>query len=190
VSAELSADQCYAAPGDEATLVQAAQADPAAFAALYARYYTRVFRYLRARTAGTEEAADLTQQVFLQVLDALPRYQERGLPFAAWLFRIAANAATDAHRRRRPSIGWHVLSGELPGDDGDPERAALQQERLERLRALVARLDETQRELLALRFAAGLSAREIAAVAGKREGAVKRRLTRIIQRLREQYGDA
>jgi RNA polymerase sigma-70 factor (ECF subfamily) len=177
-----------AAQADEAASVRAAQSDPAAFAPLYVRYHARVYRYLLARTASTEEAADLTQQVFVQAMDALPRYRERGLPFAAWLFRIARNTAVSAQRQRRPTLNlefvpeaWRATTAD------DPEQAALRQERLDYLRELLAALNADERELLALRFAGGLSAREIAPLVGKREATVKRRLTRIIQRLRERY---
>lgn len=176
---------------DDAAVVRAAQRDPAAFAPLYVRYHPRVYRYLRLRTATGEEAADLTQQVFLQALDALPGYRERGLPFAAWLFRIARNVATDAHRRRRPALDWDLLPERLHAtSDDDPEAALLGRERVERLRGKLATLDSDKRELLGLRFAAGLSSREIAPVVGKSEAAVKKQLTRIIQQLREQYRDA
>lgn len=77
------------------------QAQPAAFAMLYHRYFERIHAYLRSRTGDAEDAADLTQQVFLQALDALPRYRHGRVPFAAWLFRIAHNVAIDHHRRRR-----------------------------------------------------------------------------------------
>ncbi|HET7037020.1 MAG TPA: sigma-70 family RNA polymerase sigma factor, partial [Thermomicrobiaceae bacterium] len=82
-----------AAAEEEAALVAAAKVDGAAFAALYRRHRGPIYRYLRARTRCDEDAADLTQQVFLKAFEALPRYQERGLPFAAWLFRLARNAA-------------------------------------------------------------------------------------------------
>ncbi len=74
---------------DDQALVRAAQADVAQFNALYHLYVERVHRYMLARTHNAEDAADLTQQVFLQALDALPRYRDRGVPFAAWVFRIA-----------------------------------------------------------------------------------------------------
>jgi RNA polymerase sigma-70 factor (ECF subfamily) len=176
---------------DEALLVRAAQADAAAFAPLYHHYYPRIYRYLRARAGSDDDAADLTQAVFLRALAALPGYRERGFPFAAWLFRIARNIATDAQRKRRPTVDLDLLPEELHATDANPpEQAALDAERLDRLRAILATLDADKRELLALRFAGGLTSAEIAAVLGKREGAVKRQLSRIIQGLREQYGEA
>src|ERR1051326_6610003 len=94
---------------DEAALIVAAQANPADFDMLYQRYLGPVYRYMRAQTSSADEAADLTQQVFLQALKALPRYRSRGAPFAAWLFQIARHVATDAYRRRRQTVSWDAL---------------------------------------------------------------------------------
>jgi RNA polymerase sigma-70 factor (ECF subfamily) len=175
---------------DERALVAAAQADPRAFAALYSRFAVRVYRYTRAHATSDDEAADLTQQVFLHALDALPAYRERGAPFSAWLFQIARRTAIDAARRRqrRPVVAWEELPEALhPVADGDPEAAVLREESLARLRELVSKLDAEKRELLALRFAGQLSAPEIAAVVGKNPEAVKRQLTRIVRALKEHY---
>ena len=178
-----------AAGGDEAALVEAARTQPQAFAALYQRYLTRIYRYLRTRADSEEDAADLTQQVFLNALDALATYHERGLPFAAWLFRIARNVATDYHRRR-PTVTWDLVPEALQATgDGGPEAALLQQEALTRLRSVLARLDAEKRELLALRFAAGLTAPEMAAVVGKSEAAVRKQLARTLHALKERYHD-
>ncbi len=176
---------------DEPALVEAAQTDSAAFGTLYERYVARVYRYLRAHTGSDEDAADLTQQVFLRALDALPAYRERGAPFGAWLFRIARHAAIDAHRRLRSTVAWEALPAALqPSGAHDPEATAIEREALARLGELLARLEKEQRELLALRFAARLSAPEIAVVVGRSPAAVKKQLTRLIQSLREQYHGA
>lgn len=185
----LPIDSDYAVESDEAALVEEAQANPLAFDTLYRRYLARVYRYLRARSESDEDAADLTQQVFLQAFHALSGYQQRGLPFAAWLFQIARHVVTDSFRRRRATLSWDALpvALEVGDDEQDPERIALRQERLARLRMLLAKLDADQRELLALRFAAGLSSPQIAAVVGKSPAAVKKQLTRIIASLKEHY---
>jgi RNA polymerase sigma-70 factor, ECF subfamily len=173
---------------DEITLIERAQADPAAFAELYRRYLDRIYLYLRTRVACDEDAADLTQQVFLQALGALPGYRQRGLPFAAWLFQIARNAVTDSYRRRRSTISWEAMpEGSQPLLEQDVETNILLQERLARLRKLLAQLDPAKRELLALRFAAGLSTPQIAVVVGRSHAAVKKELTRTLQKLKEHY---
>jgi RNA polymerase sigma-70 factor (ECF subfamily) len=168
---------------DEVELVRRAAVDAAATAALYQRYVARVYRFLRVRCGSSDEAADLTQQVFLKMAEALPRYRERGAPFAAWLFRIARNAAIDRARRHRVTVPWDSLTQAAAPDD--VEAWVLDREARARVGALLAGLSSDERELLSLRFAAGLSSREIAAVVGGSEGAVKKRLTRMIQRLKE-----
>lgn len=181
-------DEAMAAD-DESALITNAQRDPRAFDALYRRYVTRVYRYARAHTAGDDDAADLTQHVFLSALDALPRYRAGPAPFAGWLFRIARNTVVDAHRRRTsPQIALEALPEALhPHADHEPEATLLRAEALSRLRELVAALDAEKRELLALRFAARLSSPEIAAVVGKSPAAVQKQLTRILHALKEQY---
>lgn len=172
-----------AAASDDAELVRRAPSDATALAELYQRHVARVYRFVRGRCSSADEAADLTQLVFLKMAEAIPRYRERGLPFAAWLFRIARNATIDHARRHRPTLPWDALGDAAAPDD--VEGAVLDREARARLGALLAELSPDERELLALRFAAGLSSREIAAVVGASEAAVKKRLTRSIQRLKE-----
>ena len=176
----------------DATLVARATSDDgaarvAAFGVLYSRYVERIYAYVRSRTINREDAADLTQQVFLQALAALPRYQQGSTPFVAWLFRIARNCAASFHRRTQTTISWDALPIECrPEEADDPiARTILAREDRAYLHALLESLPIETREMLALRFAADLSASEIAAVLGKREGAVKKRLARAMQILKE-----
>lgn len=168
---------------DEVELVRRAAVDAAAMGVLYERYVARVYRFLRVRCTSSHEAADLTQHVFVKAAEALPRYRERGVPFAAWLFRVARNSAIDHARRHRVTVPWDSVTQEPAPDD--VEAWVLDRETRARVGALVAGLSSDERELLSLRFAAGLSSREIAAVVGASEAAVKKRLTRTIQRLKE-----
>lgn len=176
---------------DDAVLVRAALADPTGFAPLYRRYRDRVYWYIRARAAGDDDATDLTQHVFLRALDALPQYRPANGPFAGWLFRIARNAVIDHYRRTHATVTWDLVPLALQpmAAHHDPLASALRRESLERLRALVAALDVEKRELLVLRFAAGLTAPEIATVVGKSEAATKKMLARTIQTLKERYHD-
>ncbi|HXC77595.1 MAG TPA: sigma-70 family RNA polymerase sigma factor [Candidatus Acidoferrum sp.] len=184
----LATPACAAvADDDEAALVRAAQERPEAFAALYERHVDAIYRYLQVR-AGTDDAADLTQQVFLKAFAGLPKYKARGLPFSAWLFRIARNLAADRHRSRFRTPEELLPGVAQPGSAANPEETALRTEMYERLRSLLAELDLEKRELLALRFAAGLSSRQIAGVTGRSEAAVKKQLTRILRTLKEKYG--
>jgi RNA polymerase sigma-70 factor (ECF subfamily) len=176
------------AADDLAALIRAAQANPVAFGALYDLFVGRVYAYLRARTAGPDEAGDLTQQVFLQALDALPRYRGGGGAFAAWLFRIARNTSSNVRSRRRHTVALHLVpEGSQPEAGGDPEAAALRHEATAHLRTLLAALPAEKREVLALRFAAGLAVADIAAVIGKSEAATRKQLARTLHTLQEHY---
>lgn len=169
----------------ETELIKTAQGNLAAFEPLYLRYYTRVYRYLRVRVNSDDDAADLTQQVFLKALDALPSYQFRGVPFAAWLFRIAHHTATDAYRWHKSTVSWDALPEVMSLQDLEAD--ALHREEIQHLKDLVSRLKPDKRELLALRYAAELSAPEIAVIVGKSSAAIKKQLTRLLHTLKEQY---
>lgn len=173
---------------NEAALVRAAQEDPAAFAQLYHHYRHRVYAYLWVRLASEEDAADLTQQVFLQALEALPRYRPRAVPFGAWLLRIARNAATDVQRRHRATVAWQDVPETVqPRADCNLEAEVLQREALGHLHVLLRALDADTRDLLLLRFAARLTAAEIGAVIGTSAAATSKRLARALQTLKEHY---
>ena len=171
----------------EVAMIEAAKKHPAAFEPLYHRYKERIYRYLFFRLRQEEDAADLTQQVFLKALSALPAYRSRGVPFAAWLFRIASRMTSDAYRSKKAHVSWeHLPDADSLLIEADLETFLLHQERLDHLRQVLDQLDPVKRELLALRFSAGLSSAEIALVVGKSQAAVKRQLTRVLQGLKEQ----
>jgi RNA polymerase sigma-70 factor, ECF subfamily len=172
----------------DAELARDSAHDPAAFTALYQRYARRVFWFVRSHTGSREDAADLTQQVFLRCYAALADYQDRGVPFSAWLFRIARNMVIDFYRRRHPAVSWERLTAhdEMALTQPGPYPMA-PGGRLEEMEALIAGLPPGKRELIALRFGAGLSVREIAQVVGKSEAAVRKQLQRLIRDLKEAY---
>ncbi len=172
---------------EEAGWIGAAQVDPVAFEPLYMRYRERVYRYVRTRLDSDEDAADLTQQVFLQAMAALPRYRPQGVPFAVWLFRVARHAAINrATRDAGPALSWDQLPETLHPLAGEgPEELAVRSEALEHLRALLSELEPAQRELLALRFAGGLTAPQIAELVGKKPEAVRKQIYRLLQSFKE-----
>jgi len=175
---------------DDTALALRALTDPAAFGMLYDRYLDRMYAYLRARTSSAEDAADLTQQVFLRAFDALDQYRPQRASFATWLFRIARNTATDAYRRQKSAVAWDFLPAALqPIAGDDPEASALRQETRDRLRLVLGACDARTREVLALRYGADLSVAEIAAIVGKSEAAVKKQLTRALRALKERYNN-
>ena len=166
---------------DEPLLIEAARQNPEAFDALYCRYLNPVYRYLYSRVQNKADAEDLTTQVFIEALEGLARYRDRGT-FAAWLFTIARRRAIDHHRKNRPVF---PLDETLVHPDGhDPLTHALENERLRQLAVHLQILDNEARELLNLRFAAELSYPEIGQVLKRRPEAVKMALHRLLRRLK------
>lgn len=162
-----------------------AAAEREAFAELYRRHREAVFRYLRARCRDDDLALELSAVTFEKALTNIHRYRTRGGGFVAWLLRIARNAAADHERRRRPLVGQWPMNNDKPSNDPSPEEQAVRSDERRRLRLLVADLPELQRDALALRYGAGLTAGEIGAVIGKSEEATQKLISRAVARLRE-----
>ncbi len=168
---------------DDAALLKSVGKNPDAFAVLYRRYLTPVYRYIYHRLGNVQDTEDLAAQVFTAALEGITagRYRESG-SFAAWLFTIARRRLVD-HFRRHPEAELDdppapdpgILSGVEMGED------------LNRLAALFARLDETQQDLLRLRFSAGLSFAQIGQIEGRSEAAVKMAIYRILEMIRNQW---
>ena len=166
---------------DDRLLVEAVQADPARFVELYDRYVERIYTFVSRRTANRADAEDVTSQVFEQALRSIGRFQWRGVPLAAWLFRIATNALADHWRRRGPES--HDAPPDVP-DAGEIED-------IERRLALyrhVDRLPELQRQVIRMRFVEEKSIREVATALQRSEGAVKQLQLRALESLRKSMG--
>jgi RNA polymerase sigma-70 factor, ECF subfamily len=166
----------------------AAAGDVDAMGRLYDELVGPIHRYVAARVRRREDAEDLTHLVFERIVTALPRYRQKGRPFAAWAFRIARNAVIDHQRRTRPTEPLGVLVE--PGDGTGLEAQSLQLEEMRELNAAIARLTPDQREALLLRYAGGLSADEAADVMGRRAGTIRGLTFRAIEALRRQLGRA
>jgi RNA polymerase sigma-70 factor (ECF subfamily) len=158
--------------------LQAKSGDVDAFGALFDLLHPSVYRYLAGRTRQTADAEDLTQVVFMKALAAIPRYQVRGLPLRAWLFRLARNALIDFERTRRthdrlevpdPSDGHTHCSAQDPA----PEDVVMARYESAAIRRALTALTDDQREVVALRFFGGLSPQEAAAVMGRSEGTIR-----------------
>jgi RNA polymerase sigma-70 factor (ECF subfamily) len=173
---------------EDASLVRAAQRDPAAFAPLYQRYVTPVYRYIYSQVGNAADAEDLTARVFTKALEGLHRYREQG-NFAAWLFTIACRKVADHYRRQRPHVPLNEAL-DSPAERGNPLTYVVQEEALQRLAALVAKLDEQKQELLRLRFAAGLTYGEIGELVGRSEAAVKMAVHRLLRQLEAQWEES
>jgi RNA polymerase sigma-70 factor (ECF subfamily) len=172
---------------DEIILAQAAQGNGEAFGVLYERYLGRIYNYIFYRTGSTHDAEDLTARVFIRAMQHIGHYHDRGLPFSAWLYRIAHNLVANWHRdnsRRK----------EVPLEDsvsvrylqGHPEAVVLQMEERERLLRVIRRLSPERQQLLILKFSDTLSNAEIGLIMGRSEGAVKSLYHRTLLALREE----
>lgn len=166
---------------DDARLVLAAQADRRAFAPLYERYVTLVYRYCYHRLGNREAAEDATSLIFTKALGALARYQPGNGSFRSWLFVIAHNTIADDIRRLRPvsSLPDTGLPVEHPG----PEALAIAAQEQAELHRLLADLPTEQRRVLELRLS-GLSSPEVAAILGRSPTAVRSLQFRAVERLR------
>ncbi len=165
---------------DDAELARAATDDRAAFAAIYERHRTPVYRYLRARTTTDADAQDLAATTFERAMGAIHRFKPVGGGMLAWLIRIARNAHLDALRRHRGR------GTEMPSDAAEPAGGPSDETVV--LRSLVGGLPRIQGEAIQLRFSAGLTAREIGAVLGISEAAAQKQVERGLQALKEAYG--
>jgi len=167
-----------------ASLVARSKAgDADAFGAIYDRFQPEIVRYLTYRMRTAEGAEDLAQQVFLKAWQAIPRYEDRGLPFKAWLYRMAHNQMVDYFRTRRPTTDLEGV--DLP-EESEAEQRVLVQETHERLRDAMERLSEDHREVLTLRFLLEKSAREAGEVMGRKEVTIRGLQMRALQALRRE----
>ena len=172
----------------ERALIEAAQRDRGRFADLYEANFERVYAYVARRVRDRDEAQDLTAEVFHLALKNLPRFEWRGVPFVAWLFRIASNEIADrsksiargrTHQREFQESDAPVVMTE---DLDEAERRA-------RLFKLVERLPRDQSRVIVMRFAEDKSIREIANTLGRTEGSIKQLQFRGLQNLRVRLGD-
>jgi RNA polymerase sigma-70 factor (ECF subfamily) len=162
---------------DEKLLIESAQRDPRRFADLYRMHFDRVYAYVARRVTTRSDAQDLTAEVFQQALANLGRFEWRGIPFAAWLYRIAANAVTDHYHR--------IVRDQNVPPDLDPGREEYESaERRASLYRAVRGLPADQRRVIEMRFAEDRSIAEIARVLGRSEGAVKQLQFRALGSLR------
>ncbi|MGA7988038.1 MAG: RNA polymerase sigma factor [Candidatus Dormiibacterota bacterium] len=170
---------------EERLEILAAQRDRTAFATLYERYVDQIHAYVYTLTHDVEQADDVTAATFTRAMEELPRFQWRGVPYSAWLYRVAGNLVS--RDRRRP--GWIELEPRMLRDTGaDPSEFAEVNDRAEEVRSAVAALPHDQRQAILLRFGGDLRNREIAEVMGRSEGAVKLLTFRALTALRRRLG--
>jgi RNA polymerase sigma-70 factor (ECF subfamily) len=164
-------------------LIEAAQQDPSRFAELYELHFERVYAYVARRVRERSAAEELTSHVFHQALANLGKFKWRGAPFAAWLFRIAANSIADRAQKLAREAG-DAHQAEPADSAANPELDLEQVERLSRVFKLVDGLPWDQRYVIRSRFAEELSIREVAGKLSRSEGAIKQLQFRALQNLR------
>ncbi len=171
-------------PEDE--LVERAKIDKEAFGVLYNRYVRMVYRYMYFKTRNSEEAEDLTEKTFFQALNALGRYQSRGMPFGAWIFRIAHNIVVNWYRdtRKRKIFNLDHSLTEGASSKEEPIKLVERKEEAEELRKLIAKLPADRQQLLFLKFVEELPNARIAVLMRKSEGAIKALLHRTMRSIR------
>lgn len=172
----------------ERLLIEAAQRDPASFAQLYENNFERVYAFVARRVRDRDQAQDLTADVFHRALANLSRFQWRGVPFAAWLLRIAANAIAD--HGKRASRFEPIDMSDTPGAEPLPDGSDLAEvEHRARLFKLVEELPEDQRRVITMRFAHQKSIAEIAKDFRRTQGSIKQLQFRGLKRLRTLAGE-
>ena len=165
---------------DERLLIEAAQKDPASFADLYELNFERVYAYAVRRVRDRAEAEDLTAEVFHQAFANLKQFEWRGVPFAAWLFRIAANLISDRWQRSGREIADDEAVGSAQASSAEIEMV----EQRATLFRLVDTLPPEQKRVVVLRFVDQKSIQEVAREIRKTEGAVKQLQFRALSTLR------
>ena len=169
-------------PESEAAAILAAKADPQRFTPLYERYFADIYRFVERRIRDRQRSADITQDTFLRAMLALPRYTDRGLPFRAWLYRIALNEVR-MYWRKKKEILVEMSFAEVLGLTEEIGLPPVEEE-MARLAQAMGRLDEAKAHLIELRFMDGLSFQEIGQILGIAEDAAKMRTHRVLATLR------
>jgi RNA polymerase sigma-70 factor, ECF subfamily len=168
-------------------LIELAKEDTAAFGELYERYVKRIYNYVYYRTGNHHDAEDLTARVFARALQHIPSYVDRGLPFSAWLYRIAHNLVVNWHRDRgrRKLVPIDELVVSTLRSEA-PERMTERREEHELLLLAIQNLPEERQQLLTLKFVERLSNAEIGQIMERSEGAIKSLYHRTLLALREE----
>ena len=171
---------------EDAVIGMASSGDTEAFSLLYERYVNRIYNYIYYRTGNPNEAEDLTSRVFHRALNHINHYNNRGVPFSAWLYRIAHNLVANWHRdnSRRNEVSLDDQPG-LPQRADHPEHALVTNQELESLLKVIRKLPAERQQLLILKFVEGMSNAEIATIMMRSEGAIKSLYHRTLLTLRD-----
>lgn len=168
-------------------LKKASEGDQEAFGVLYERYVERIFNYVYYRTGSVYDAEDLTARVFYRAFRHIQSYTDRGVPFSAWLYRIAHNLVANWYRDRSRRQEIPLDEAPVLHYKGDaPEASLMADQEREALLRLIRRLPAERQHLLILKFVENLSNAEISAIMGRSEGAIKSLYHRTLLALRDE----
>ncbi len=170
---------------DEKALARASEGDNEAFSVLYSRYVERIYSYIYYHTGNTSDAEDLTARVFHRAIGHISTYTDRGVPFSAWLYRIAHNLVANWHRdnsrRREVPLEDHL---DLPQHGDAPETALVKTQDLEKLLVAIRKLPADRQQIIILKFTQQMTNAEIAVIMARSEGAIKSLYHRTLLELR------
>jgi RNA polymerase sigma-70 factor (ECF subfamily) len=171
---------------DDQSLARRAKTEREAFGVLYERHVTAIYRYVYYRVGSQEDAEDLTARVFARALKHIRNYNDRGVPFTAWLYRIAHNAVANHHRdnSRHPAVPLEEVEVFTGQDDDHDQRIDGERER-DRLLTAIRRLPEERQHLIVLKFVEQMQNAEIGQIMNRSEGAIKSLYHRTLLQLRE-----
>ena len=174
---------------NESQIIDEARKDPGRFGILYEKYYRQIFVFVFRRTGDEDIAGDIVSDAFLKAMVALPKYEAKGLPFSAWLYRIAHNLVANWHRDRSRKHEIPISDAPLVAKGDAPEASLVHTEQQESLLRLIRSLPSERQTLLILKFVEHYSNAEIGAIMGRSEGAVKSLYHRTLLSLRDEIGD-
>jgi RNA polymerase sigma-70 factor (ECF subfamily) len=174
---------------EDEVLTRASQGDGEAFGMLYERYVDRIFNYVYYRTGNVNDAEDLTARVFQRAMNHIGNYTDRGVPFSAWLYRIAHNLVANWHRDRSRRQEIPLSDVPLIARGDHPETTLVHTEEQAALLKMIRSLPSERQHLLILKFVEHMSNAEIGAIMGRSEGAVKSLYHRTLLALRDEIGD-
>jgi len=170
---------------DNDALQKAAAGDQIAFGILYERYVTRIYNYIYYRTGQNNEAEDLTAKVFFKAYSHIGSYKNTGVPFSAWLYRLAHNLVANWHRDNSRSKVVPLEDEPQIVHKGDlPETAVIKDQDSDSLMKVIRNLTSDRQQLLILKFVDNLSNAEIAIIMGRSEGAIKSLYHRTLSNLK------
>ncbi len=175
-------------PYDEAEQIRLSQRDHRYFGVLYEAYFDQIYRFIFKRLGGNEEVAgDLAQLTFMKAMVNIGKYEDRGFPFSAWLYRIALNEVNLFFRQQKKEFTVEINEKQLMNVLEESGETGISSEDLEQLIEIMNTLEEAQSEMIELRFFQELSFKEIAAIYSISEANAKMRIYRLLEKIKQEW---